>query len=396
MNDFTRHSAERIQLLATQFKVVVLTGARQVGKSTLLKNIFPHLEFVTLDLPQDAALAEMAPAEFLSRHTRPLVVDEVQYAPKLFRHLKSIVDASKQKGQFILTGSQRFVLMKEVSESLAGRAAIVDLHTLSCLELGQTLTAHLKANGLSSVLARGFYPALWENENISPQEFYRSYVATWLERDLRQLLNVGSLRDFERFLRACAARSAQLLNKSDLARDVGISVSTAAQWISVLQTGGLITLLEPYFSNRTKRMVKAPKLYFNDVGLMCFLLGLDARALQTFGQFGSIWETFAFGELIRWKDTFKPEATLHFYRDKEGVESDFILDVGGKVTIFDAKSNELAKLSDMKNLEKTAEKLSAPKSKMALITPTRQSYPLDVTQRSVVSGFQLHNYCEQL
>lgn len=365
----------------------MLTGARQTGKTTLLHHLFPERRSVTLDLPQDAALAEDSPTEFLRRHPAPLLVDEVQYAPKLFRHLKVVVDASKARGQFVLTGSQRFVLRKEVSESLAGRAAVLELHPLSCEELGDTFFELVAKGGLVAALSRGFYPALWEDPELPSVEFHRSYLATWLERDLRQMLNVGSLRDFERLIRACAARSAQLLNKSELARDVGVSLSTTTQWLSVLEAAGLIVILEPWFENPTKRLVKTPKLYFTDVGLLAFLLGLDARALETFSGRGALWETAILGELIKWREAHHPEAKLWFYRDRDGVEADFVVDRGGRRFALDAKLGELPRRGDEHGLLTAAAKLKA--TRLALVTPTKKpSFPHSA-RVEVVSGWRL-------
>lgn len=387
---FGRAIAGRVEQLATHFKVVVLTGARQTGKTTLLRQLFAERPAVTLDLPQDAALAEESPAEFLRRHPPPLLVDEVQYAPKLFRHLKSVVDASPAKGQFILTGSQRFTLMREVSESLAGRAAVLELFGLSCEELGDALFDALARDQLSGVLARGFYPALWEDPALPPLEFHRSYVATWLERDLRQMLNVGSLRDFERFLRACAARSGQLLNKSELGRDVGLAVSTVTQWLSVLEAAGLIVLLEPWFENATKRLVKTPKLYFADVGLLTFLLGLDARSAATYAGLGALWETFVLGELTRWREAHHPEASLWMYRDRDGLEVDFLVHVGGQLIALDAKLAELPGANEARALNAITPKL--PRLvRSALVTPGRASFPHS-PRVEVVSGWNLPSW----
>lgn len=389
---YHRTLASRVQKLVKHFKVLVLTGARQTGKTTLLQELFPKYHHVTLDLPQDAALAEQAPTEFLARHPPPLVVDEVQYAPALFRHLKTIVDASKDKGQVILTGSQRFVLMQEVSESLAGRAAVLQLLPFSVEELGGDWSSALEEQRLAGVLARGFYPALWDDPELPSTDFHRSYVATWLERDLRQLLNVGSLRDFERFLRACAARSAQLLNKSELARDVGIAVSTAGEWLSALEASGLIVLLEPWFDNHTKRLVKTPKLYFTDVGLLCFLLGLDARAVERWAGLGSLWETFVFGELLKWQQTHRPEASLWFYRDKDGVEVDFVIQAGAELTLLDAKLGELPELRDARGLLSARRALGQRTGRTALVTPSRKpAFPLSDGIR-VVSGWKLTDW----
>jgi predicted AAA+ superfamily ATPase len=215
--------------------VVVLTGARQTGKTSTLLRLFPNHQFVSLDLPSEAEQAEKQPENFLRRHLPPVTIDEVQYAPGLFRHLKRQVDARRARnGQFLLTGSQKFTLMKSVSDSLAGRADIVELETLSLAEIH----AAFPQTAVEAAIVRGGYPELYANPEIDPVAFYNSYLATYLERDVRSLAEVGSLRDFERFLRACALRSANLLNKADLARDVGIAPSTANRWLSTLEGSG--------------------------------------------------------------------------------------------------------------------------------------------------------------
>ena len=275
--------------------VVVLTGARQTGKTSTLRRLFPKHGFVSLDLPTEAEQAEKEPDVFLRRHPPPVIFDEVQYAPALFRHLKAAVDAHRgRNGQFLLTGSQKFTLMKGVSESLAGRADIVELETLSLAEI----RGARPTTGLETAIVRGGFPELSANPEIDPVAFYNSYLATYLERDVRSLANVGSLRNFERFLRACALRSANLLNKADLARDVGIAPSTANQWTSILEASGQVILLEPWFSNRTKSIVKSPKLYLADSGLLCALLNIRSEeALRQSPAAGAVWETFVFAQL---------------------------------------------------------------------------------------------------
>ena len=251
--------------------VVVLTGARQTGKTSLMRRLFPGHAFVTLDLPSEAEQAERDPGAFLARHPPPVIIDEVQYAPGLFRHLKAAVDRERgRRGAFLLTGSQPLGLMKSVSDSLAGRAAVVALEPLSFAE-AKAARPRLAAD---EFVVRGGYPELYENLEIDADGFYRSYVATYLERDLRQVLQVANLRNFERFLRAAALRSAQLLNRADLARDAGVSGSTAGAWLSALEASHQIMLLEPRFANRTKTLVKRPKLYVRDSGLAAFLCGV--------------------------------------------------------------------------------------------------------------------------
>lgn len=342
-----RYLEARLLRSARSRPVVVLTGARQTGKTSTLRRLFPKHGFVSLDLPTEAEQAEKEPDRFLSRHRPPVLIDEAQYAPNLFRHLKVAVDKARDRhGQFLLTGSQKFTLMKGVAESLAGRADIVDLETLSLAEIRGALSE----TGLEAAIVRGGFPELNANPIIDPVAFYNSYVATYLERDVRSLANVGSLRDFERFLRACALRSANLLNKADLARDVGIAPSTANQWLSVLEASGQIVLLEPWFSNRTKSIVKSPKMYLADTGLLCALLNIRSEEdLLRSPSAGAVWETFVFAQLRHRERRAGRTGSLFFWRDRTR-EVDFLVEAGGRLQLFEAKWTELASAGDAVNL----------------------------------------------
>jgi len=327
--------------------VVVLTGARQTGKTSTLLRLFPNHGFVSLDLPSEAEQAEKEPREFLRRHPAPVIIDEVQYAPGLFRHLKVAVDASRVRyGQFLLTGSQKFTLMKSVSDSLAGRGDIAELAALSWAEI----RAALPKTPLDQTIVRGGFPELHANPDIDHVAFYSSYLATYLERDVRSLANVGSLRDFERFLRACALRSANLLNKADLARDVGIAPSTANHWLSILEASGQVVLLEPWFSSRTKSIVKSPKLYLADTGLLCALLDIRSEdALRRSPAAGAVWETFICAQLRARERRAGSLRSLFYWRDRTR-EVDFVLDIGGQLELFEAKWTELPSPGDAVNL----------------------------------------------
>jgi uncharacterized protein len=338
----------RLERSARTRPVIVLTGARQTGKTSTLLRLFPSHSFVSLDLPTEAEQAEKEPRSFLQRHPAPVIIDEVQYAPGLFRHLKAEVDAHRTRnGQFLLTGSQKFTLMKNVSDSLAGRADIIELETLSFAEIH----AALPQIGVETAILRGGFPELYANTDIDLIPFYNSYLATYLERDVRALTNVGNLRDFERFVRACALRSANLLNKADLARDVGISPSTANHWLSMLEASGQVVLLEPWFSNRTKSIVKSPKLYFADTGLLCALLNIRTEeALRQSPALGAIWETFVFAQLRDRERRAGREGGLFFWRDRTR-EVDFVIDSGGRLELFEAKWTELPDAGDTVNLD---------------------------------------------
>lgn len=255
--------------------------------------------------------------------------------------------ARGRHGQFLLTGSQKFTLMKGVADSLAGRADIVDLETLS---LSEILHVRPETSTLDAIV-RGGFPELQANPEIDGVTFYSSYLATYLERDVRSLANVGSLRDFERFLRACALRSANLLNKADLARDVGIAPSTANQWLSVLEASGQIVLLEPWFSNRTKSIVKSPKLYLADAGLLCALLNITSgKTLTASPAVGAVWETFVFAQLRHRERRAGLARNLFFWRDRTR-EVDFVAERGGSLDLFEAKWTELPVDRDAVNLE---------------------------------------------
>src|ERR1700731_594309 len=284
----SRDIEPRLQRSARTRPVVVLTGARQTGKTSTLRRLFPDHKFVSLDLPTEAEQAEKEPRGFLVRHPPPVIIDEVQYAPGLFRYLKA---------------------------------------------------------------ASGGFPELHANPDIDQAAFYSSYLATYLERDVRTLANVGSLREFERFLRACAMRSANLLNKADLARDIGIAPSTANHWLSALEASSQIVLLEPWFSNRTKSIVKSPKLYFADTGLLCALLNIRSEeALRQAPAAGAVWETFVFAQLRDRERRAGRVGSLFFWRDRTR-EVDFVVDAGGRLELFEAKWTELPDLGDTVNLD---------------------------------------------
>lgn len=369
-----RDLERRVRRSARTRPVVVLTGARQTGKTATLRRLFPRHRFVSLDLPSEAEQADKDPAAFFARHPPPLIIDEVQYAPGVFRHLKAAVDADRgRNGVFLLTGSQKFTLMKGVAESLAGRADILELDTLSLAEVRRARPDVL----LDTLLVRGGFPELHANPAIDQASFYHSYIATYLERDVRSLTSVGSLRDFERFLRACALRSANLLNKADLARDVGISPSTANQWLSVLEASGQIVLLEPWFSNRTKSIVKSPKLYVSDTGMLCALLNIRTpRELRQSPSAGAIWETFVFAQLRHRERRAGGSGRVFYWRDRTR-EVDFLVDRGGRLDLYEAKWTETPTMRDAVNLTFVRDVVGTRAvGRAAIISPAPHGWPL--------------------
>jgi predicted AAA+ superfamily ATPase len=328
---------------------------------------------VSLDLPALAAEAEHDPTSFLRNHPPPVVVDEVQYAGGLFRHVKARIDADRRRrGQFILTGSQSFPLMKEVADSLAGRVGLIQLETLSLAEIRHAAPRL----PIESIIIRGGYPELYDDPDLDAHDFYRAYVATYLERDVRALLNVGSLRDFERFLRACALRSAQVLNKSDLARDVGISPSTSNQWLSVLEASHQALLLEPWFANRSVSITKSPKLYLADTGLLCFLVNIrTADDLLASPYRGAVWETFVFAELRKRQTRAAGSWELFFWRDRQR-EVDFLVHRGGRFSLLEAKWTETPGPREAANMQYLAEVLGPSRVlDMQIVCRTATAFP---------------------
>ncbi len=387
---FKRVLSDKITSLAKKIPAIVLTGARQTGKTTLLKSIFPKHTYVSLDLPSEASLAEQSPETFLEKYPTPLLIDEVQYAPKLFRHLKVIIDKDKnKKGTFILTGSQKFNLMKEVSDSLAGRAALIELETFSVTEIEDEFKTSLSKKTKAYNICRGMYPQLWDDIDFPSADFYRSYISTYIERDVRQILNITSLRDFNRFMKVCASRTGQLINKTDIAKDVGVSSKTINHWLSVLEASNQIVLLEPYYINNGKRVIKSPKLYFNDCGIAAFLLGITADSLLNSRMLGPIWETFIFSELRKTLYAKYPEANLWFYRDQQR-EVDFLIQYKSKLYLADAKWKEIPENNDFKNLSEVKNLFKDSNNKLEIFSSTFNSFPV-ASNLYVTSGFEIGN-----
>lgn len=363
------------------FPAVVLTGARQVGKTSLARRVFADADYVSLDLPSLAAQAESTPDAFLRHFREPLIIDEVQYAPSLFRHLKFVIDQDRRPGRFLLTGSQLFPLMQGVSESLAGRSAVLRMHGLSGAELAEA------GRGLAveDLVFRGGFPELHVQPALPAHIWHASYVATYLERDVRNIMQVGNLRDFERFLRAAAARIGAMLSYSELARDVGISPNTAKKWISVLQTSGQLFLLEPYYRNIGKRLVKTPKLYFCDSGLAMFLLGFeDWRSVLRHPMAGQLWENHVIMEIVRHYAAKGRDKPLWFWRTAQGEEVDLLVEEGGRFVAVEAKYTENPDQRDLKGVSSVIQSYGPDAVLSALVVcRTRHIHGLDAIGKAV-------------
>lgn len=336
-----RSISNKLQELKEKRPAILLTGARQTGKTSLLRQLFPATSYVSLDLPLSADLAEYDGQAFLAKYPEPIIIDEVQYAPQLFRHLKLAIDQNRDKyGRFFLTGSEKFSLMQNISESLAGRISIIECLPLSLLELEAYYKKKAEGDQLLEWMLYGGYPEIYR-ASLSPTIFYSDYVATYLERDVRQLINVKDLRDFERFMRVLAARTGQLLSFTALASDVGISPNTVKSWISVLEASQVIHLVEPFHRNISKSIRKNPKVYFLDTGLCCFLLGLtEKEEMLSYHNLGSLFETLVFGQIYRKLSLDSHVERLYFFRDAQGREVDFVIEKGLKYRLIEVKWNQ--------------------------------------------------------
>lgn len=370
-----RYHSAGLKAALEQFPAVVLTGARQVGKTTLARWLWPEATYVTLDYPALAAQAQHTPDAFLRTYPEPVILDEVQYAPDILRHLKILIDQDRRPGRFLLTGSQSFGLMAGVSESLAGRAAIFSLPSLS---LGEVHQAPGTADA-DAFLWRGGFPELWQRPDLDRDMWMGSYVATYLERDVRQILNIGDLRDFDRFLRATAFRAGQLLSFAELARDVGIAPNTAKRWLSVLEASHQVFLLEPYHRQRTKRLVKTPKVYFADTGLLCFLLGFrQATDLATHPIWGHVWENFVIAEIRKRLLASGHPPPCWFWRTASGDEVDLLIEIGPETFIaVECKASERVTAGHLRGIRRLTEEYGPRAvSSARIVCRSEQPFPI--------------------
>ncbi len=333
-----REIQETLGYLAEKRPALVLTGCRQSGKTSLLTRVFPEHRYISLDLPATAEEAEHSGEDFLARNSPPLIVDEVQYAPELLRYIKADIDTHREEnGRFFITGSQKFHLMQGITESLAGRAAILELHSLSAREYQKSTGAAFDRDDVARWIFKGGYPEVWSRD-LSPSRFFSDYLATYLERDVRSVLGVRNLRSFDRLLRLCAARTGQLVSYNSLAGDLGMSPHTVKSWMSVLEASNIIGFLEPYFENLGKRIVKTPKLYFMDTGLACFLTGIRNESdLLSSPLLGALFETHAYGQLVRHFANQGIRPPLYFYRDQHAREVDFLIPHGRRFELIECK-----------------------------------------------------------
>jgi predicted AAA+ superfamily ATPase len=322
---------------ASQFPVVTITGPRQSGKSTLCKKLFPEYGYVNLEAPDIRRFAVQDPRGFLHQFKEGAILDEIQRCPELPSYLQVMVDEDRIKGKWILTGSQNLTLLESISQSLAGRTAVLHLLPLSYNEVQRFEQYDI---GINKVMLIGGYPAILD-QKVSPADWHSSYVATYIERDIRNISKITDLAVFQRFVELCAGRTGQLLNLSSLAVDAGVSQPTAKAWINVLETSFIIFRLPPFFGNLRKRIVKMPKLFFYDSGLVCWLLGIrSAEQLISHPLRGAIFETWAISEILKHRANKGVQTGTFFYRDSHGQEIDLVIDNGVQFTLIEAKAGQ--------------------------------------------------------
>lgn len=331
--------------LFEKYPILTITGPRQSGKTTLIKTIAEDLPYVNLEQPDIRTFAKNDPKSFINNYVEGVIIDEIQYVPELFSYLQVISDEHPES-KFIISGSQNFLLMQSVSQSLAGRTAILHLLPFSFYELKAYTD-----KPLWELVYTGFYPRIYD-KNIDPSDFYPYYIQTYLERDVRQLINVLDLNNFNTFLKLCAGRIGQLINVSSLANDAGISPNTAKNWLSALETSFVIYRLQPHHKNYNKRLTKQSKLYFYDTGLACNLLQISSTdQIKTHYLRGGIFENFIISELIKLSANQGKQRTLYFWRDHKGKEIDCIIDHGNELTAIEIKSAATINQSYFDNLK---------------------------------------------
>lgn len=363
---YSREAEYMINEINKTFPVLLVTGPRQVGKTTLLLSLKPKkMEYITLDDEVLRTQAQEDPKLFLEEHPAPLLIDEVQYAPRLFSYIKINVDKEKKNGMYWLTGSQQFHLMNNVSESLAGRVGIINLNSFTYSEIKKVKNKKLfdpveikniskiNVNSIFEIIFKGGMPRLYTEKEISLPLYFQGYIDTYISRDVKMLTQVGNEFSFRKFIVSVASKTGEQLNYTTLANDAGVSVPTAINWLSILTTSGLVYLLEPYMSSSLKRLTHTPKIIFMDTGLACYLAGFSsAKELQMSSSSGHYLETFIISEIVKSYNAKGIRPNISYYRDKEKNEIDLLFYKNNKLYPFEIKKTALPTKEMIKNFKK--------------------------------------------
>ena len=367
---YIHRKIEKILKKRTQeFPAILITGPRQTGKSTLLRKTFDSFNYVSLDSPIQREIAINDPMSFLETNQTPLIIDEIQYAPNILPYIKIIIDENRAKtGQFILTGSQFFPLMQGVTETLAGRISINELLGFSLEEI---LSQKTKPLDCFRLIYKGWFPDV-SLEKVEVGPFYDSYLKTYLERDLRQVASVKDLLLFQNFIELIAARTANILNLNEIAKECGISHTTAQKWLSILASGRIVFLLRPYFKNTSKRVIKSPKLYFIDTGLVSYILKYPSPETLYNGAIrGAIFETFVVTEILKYKLNHSSVLEMYFFRDSNHNEVDLIIEYGENKILIEIKATSTPSLNHCKNIKKLSHLFNASKAYLITLYPEK-------------------------
>lgn len=353
-----------INKVGKKYPVISVTGPRQSGKSTLIKNMFPKYKYVSLEDIDVRQFAETDPRGFLTEYKSPCIIDEAQRVPALFNYLQGIVDQNNKTAQYVLSGSQNFLLMEAITQSLAGRVALFKLLPFSYQEISDHKN---KPKSTEEAIFKGFYPRIYDKK-IDPAFFYESYVETYIERDIRLLKNIGDLKKFTLFLKLCAGRCGQVLNIQSLANDTGITQPTAKAWLSLLETSYILFFLQPYTANVNKRLVKTPKLYFYDTGLVCYLLSITQRQqITTHYMRGNLFENMVVGELYKERYNKGISPNFYFWRDSNQNEIDLVWESGSTLNKLEIKYSDTVNEGHFKTMNKLENDNTLPKGKKYLI-----------------------------